>query len=282
MATSHKRVSKTITSKEDIDFLLSLREKDITSSMVMELFGEFEGKRRFQPFDIITIPIGRYGGKIPNDKTKFNKKAITTTVGRLIFNKYFIEDTPELLDIIGYRNVSLSKKEYGSIFDELGYMLLEDRISIKTYKDFQSKTQKFMPYVSILAYNHSDAMLTVSTKINKKKEELKAKYAKEIAENDIHVVDKISNELMDYAKELLKDDPSMDMFMSGAGGTFGNNFKNIYIMRGSVKDPDPTKDYNIIFSNFADGINREDYHKIANTLAAGPYSRTNKTKLGVA
>ena len=78
----------------------------------------------------------------------------------------------------------------------------------------------------------------------------------------------------------MENDPAMDMFMSGAGGSFENNFKNMFIMRGSVQDPDPRKSYNIITSNYVDGISKEEYSKIANTLAAGPYSRAKKTELG--
>ena len=72
----------------------------------------------------------------------------------------------------------------------------------------------------------------------------------------------------------------MDMFLSGAGGSFENNFKNMFIMRGSVQDPDPRKSYNIITSNYVDGVSQDEYAKLANTLAAGPYSRSKKTELG--
>ena len=54
----------------------------------------------------------------------------------------------------------------------------------------------------------------------------------------------------------------------------------MFIMRGSVQDPDPRKSYNIITSNYIDGVSKEEYSKIANTLAAGPYSRSKKTELG--
>lgn len=275
-----KRISKTITKKEDIDFLISLKEKDITTSLIMELFADFGQYQRFNPYDIITIPAGAFGGKLLNGKEKKNKQPFTTTVGRLIFNKYFIECEPELLDIIGYVNEDINKKTYGKIFDSLGYDVLEDKLSLDTYKRFCKRTQKFMPYVSILAPNHSDNMLTITKKINKRKEEL-IKENKEAFDNgDVVVVDKVSKELLDYAKELMKDDPAMDMFASGVGGSFENNFKNMFIMRGSVQDPDPRKSYNIITSNYIDGVSKEEYSKLANTLAAGPYSRSKKTELG--
>lgn len=274
------RVSKTITDEKDIDMLIHLTENDITKSLVIELFGDFNGRQTFNPYDIITVPINGYGGKLPNGQEKRNKNAFTTTVGRLIFNKYFIECEPELLDLIGYVNDNVGKKVYGKLFDQLCYFVMEDRINIETYKRFCVKTQKFMPFVSILSPNHSDNMLTITKKINERKAQLLAENKEAIDNHDVKVVDAISKELLAYAKELMAGDPAMDMFLSGAGGSFENNFKNMFIMRGSVQDPDPRKTYNIITSNYIDGVSKEEYSMLANTLAAGPYSRSKKTELG--
>lgn len=274
------RTSKMITDKQDIDMLINLNEDDITKSLVIELFGDFGEHQKFNPYDIITIPIGGYGGKIPNGQEKKNKNAFTTTVGRFIFNKYFIECEPELLDLIGYVNDNVGKKVYGKLFDQLCYFVMEDQISMETYKRFCVKTQKFMPFVSILAPNHSDNMLTITKKINIRKAQLLAENKEAIDNHDVKVVDAISKELLTYAKELMAGDPAMDMFLSGAGGSFENNFKNMFIMRGSVQDPDPRKSYNIITSNYIDGVSKEEYSMLANTLAAGPYSRSKKTELG--
>ena len=275
-----KRKSRIIKDPKDVDYLIGLKEDDITTSLIMELFADFGDHQWFNPYDLITIPAGGYGGKLPNGKDKKNKQPFTTTIGRLIFNKYFIESEPELLDTIGYINENINKKTYGKIFDTLGYEVLEDRISVDTYKRFCKKSQKFMPYVSILSPNHSDNMLTITKKINKKKEELISANKEAFEKGDVIIVDKVSKELLEYARELMKDDPAMDMFLSGAGGSFENNFKNMFIMRGSVQDPDPRKSYNIITSNYIDGVSKEEYSKLANTLAAGPYSRSKKTELG--
>lgn len=277
----NKRVSKTITDKDEINYLCSLKENDITTTLIMELFADFKKRQKYNPYDIITVPIGMYGGPIPNSKTeKRNRNAFTTTVGRLIFNKYFIESEPELLAFIGYKNENVSGKVFGKLFDDIGYAVMEDEISMDVYKKFCKKGQKFMPYVSILSPNHSDNMLTITKKLNVRKAKLLKENKEAIDNGDVMILDKISKELLDYAEELMQGDPAMDMFDSGAGGSFGNNFKNIFVMRGSVQDPDPRKSYNIITSNYLDGISKEEYSRIANTLAAGPYSRSKKTELG--
>lgn len=278
-----KRVSKMITKKEDIDYLLSLKEEDITTSFIMENFADFGKGPKFQPYDLIEVPIGAYGGKLPDGKEKHNKNKFVTGVGRLVFNKFFFESEPELLLYVGYIDADVTKKLYGKTLNKLGYLMMEDKVSEETYKRFCKKSQKMMPYVSVLSPNHSDNMLTITKKINKRKEQLLKEHATELAakdDNAVKVFDQISNELLDYARELMKDDPAMDMFASGAGGSFENNFKNMFIMRGAVKDPTPNKGYNLITSNYVDGISKDEYSAIANTLAAGPYARSKKTEVG--
>lgn len=278
-----KRVSKMITKKEDIDYLLSLKEEDITTSFIMENFADFGKGPKFQPYDLIEVPIGAYGGKLPDGKEKRNKNKFVTGVGRLVFNKFFFESEPELLLYVGYIDADVTKKLYGKTLNKLGYLMMEDKVSEETYKRFCKKSQKMMPYVSVLSPNHSDNMLTITKKINKRKEQLLKEHATELAakdDNAVKVFDQISNELLDYARELMKDDPAMDMFASGAGGSFENNFKNMFIMRGAVKDPTPNKGYNLITSNYVDGISKDEYSAIANTLAAGPYARSKKTEVG--
>ena len=94
------------------------------------------------------------------------------------------------------------------------------------------------------------------------------------------VVDNIEKELLAYAKELLKDDPSFDTYLSGARSSLKNDFKNMYIMRGASKDPDPTKGYNVMTGSFIDGIKEDEYTYLAKTLTGGPYARGKKTAIG--
>ena len=74
----------------------------------------------------------------------------------------------------------------------------------------------------------------------------------------------------------------MDILDSGAGGTFGNNFKNMYVMKGAVRNPDPNADkkYEIVTSNFMDGIKSDEYATIAGSGTAGAYSRGKQTEVG--
>lgn len=269
-----KRIAKHISDPKDVEFLLNLTEdQGLKLSFIMETFGEFKGKVRFNTYDTITIPAGSYGSE-----KKKNKNSFTTTVGLWVFNKVFIEK--DLFDIFGYINEPITKKMYGKINNELGYAVLEERIPLEALKRFVLKSEKFMPYVSVLANGYSMKLLTITKIIAKAKVDLVKKYRKELDAGDPNAVIKIQEELLKLAKETLKDDVGIDTYNSGARGNFNNDFKNMFIMKGLTKNPDPNKGYNIIMSNYVDGIAKEEYADFANSLAEGPYSRAAKTEVG--
>ena len=268
------RKAKEIKDKSSIDELLSLTEDDcLTMSKMMDLLGDFGDGEKYRPYDYFRVPANSYG----SEKQK-NKKPFYTTVGLWIFNKAFIEQ--DLFDLFHYINEPVGDGMHSKINKELSYSVLEDKISLDVLKRYEMKVQKFMPFVSILSASYTDKMLSVTGDINKKKKQLVKKYDAGLKAKDPKVMDQIEKELLAYSKELLKDDPSMDMFNSGARASFGNNFKNMFVSKGSVKNPDPTKGYDLILSNYMDGVSKEDYPAIASSLAAGPYSRAKKTETG--
>ena len=69
--TSDKRHSKTITNPKVIEYIASITEDDITPTFIMELFGEFDTGRKYNPYDIITIPAGKFGTQNKKNKTPF-------------------------------------------------------------------------------------------------------------------------------------------------------------------------------------------------------------------
>ena len=73
--------SRHITNKEDLDYIFSLTSHDLCKlSVLINMFGHFNGKRRFRPYDTIDIPPGTYG----KGNTK-NKNTYTSTLGRFFF-----------------------------------------------------------------------------------------------------------------------------------------------------------------------------------------------------
>ena len=268
------RKAKEITNPDQIKTLLDLSEDDcLTLSKMMDLLGDFGEGEKYKPYDYFKVPVNTYG-----PEGKRNIKPFYTTVGLWIFNRAFIEK--DLFDIFQYINDPITKKVHGKINNQLSYAVLEDKISLDILKRFEQKVQKFMPLVSVLSASYTDKMLTITESVDKKKKELLKKYKEGIDKQDPKVMNVIEKELLDYSKELLKDDPSMDMFDSGARASFGNNFKNMFVSKGAIKNPDPTKGYDLITSSYMDGVTKEEYPAFAASLSAGPYSRSKKTETG--
>lgn len=268
MATKARK-ARTV-NKEELEYLLSLSSKDcLKTSIFMECFGEFNGKKKFNTYDMMEIPPKSYHN---------NKNTFTTTVGSWFFNKACI-DYPGLFDELKYVNEPFSKKTYGKIKDKLSLAILEDRVTVAQYKQFILCLQKFMNYSTVICTTTSEDMMLISKTIEPKKKELLKKYEKELKAGDAFVAEKIEHELLQYCEEKLKDDPAWDNIKAGAGADLGNNFKNMYVMKGAAKDPDPTKGYNIISSCYSEGVTKDDYAAMSNSLAAGPYARARKTAI---
>lgn len=269
---NNKRISRVITQEEQDELLKLTPYEACKMSVFMNLFASFEGKPpRFNTYDIMTIPTGTFG-----PEGHKNKNDVLTTVGRFIFNKAFIEE--KLTDVVGYVNFDLTKKNIGKISEQVAYAVNEDKIPIEVELEFLQKQQKFMSYTSAIAVSTTEAMFNASEPINKKKKELLPKYKDRIAAGDPLAGVELENELLKYAKEYFKDDPAMDYYDCGVG-SWGNNFKNTYVMKGAVKDPITGK-YNVMLSNYVDGVSKDEYAAMANSLAAGPYARARKTMTG--
>lgn len=271
----------TIDEKNLTSYLLALKEEDITYSFIMTLFGEFGDKRLCNPYDTFSVPAKAYQynkkGKIVS-----NSKAFVSTIGLWVYNIFFFRDSGLAEFVGGYINHTINDKSYKGIDQDLSYALLENKISTEQFQKYMEKTQFMMPFESVLSPNQTEFMMCATKEIDKKKAELYKKYKKDLDEGNIAVAEKMEKELLAFAAEYMEGDPSLDTLESGGGGSFKNNFKNMFIMKGAMRDPDPNakKQYNIALSNYMDGISADEYSIIANSLAAGPYSRGKKTETG--
>lgn len=268
------RVSNNIINPNDVKEILELNESNITTDVIMELFGEFNEKQRFHPYDTITIPEGVYG------KTKKNKNKFKTTIGLWIFNRFMIEQ--DLSDDLGYINHEINKKEWNKIIDIISCKVLEDDLDIQVLHTILKKSQLLMPMATFLTPTMTDKFLSLPKYLEPKKKELFKKYEKELDAGDLITAKKVETELINYALDYLKDDPSLDIYLSGARSIIDNDFKNMYICKGMIADPDPNAKQQFRFAKscYNDGISKEEYSLFANDLAAGPFSRARKTAIG--
>lgn len=272
-----------ITKDNLVNYIFTVQKDQITYRAIMQLFGDFDGKSLANTYDLLEVPVGTFTYFTDKEKTKSksNTNKFTTTVGIYLFNIYLRDFNLSRL-FNGFINKTINKKVYGNIEQTLSYALLEDRIDTNTLKEFEDTIQWFMPFETVFSPNHTEKMITCTKVINKKKEELIKKYKKEIESGDPVVTEKIEKELLNFAKEYLGDDPSMDTILSGAGGDFDNNFKNMFVMKGAISDPNPNakQKYNVVTGNYIDGIPAEEYSIVAGSGVQGAYSRAKKTEVG--
>ena len=266
-----------------VNQMLVITKDDITQSVIMRLFGSFnDGKSLCHHYDTFDVPPKAF--KFINDKGKevSNSNKFTTTFGIWIFNVFFLRDFGYSKLVGGYYNENIDNDHFEYISDKLVYALLENKIDTESYKRWIDAAQFFMPFETILSPNHSEKMLSCTKEINKIKAKLIKENQEALDNGDAAVAEDIEKQLLAFAKEYLKDDPSLDPYLSGAGASLGNNFKNMYIMKGAVRNPDPTakQEFNIAQSSFMDGISADEYSLLANSLVGGPYSRAKKTELG--
>lgn len=268
MAT--KRISKHIQIPSDVDEILTLtHERACEKSLIMDWFADYGDGPRFNTYDTIDIPKGYYGS------SKKNKNGFTTTVGLWVFNKSFIEP---FSDILGYINEPITNGVYGNINKKLSYALLEEKITVDQLKGFITQSQILMGCASAICPSHTMDMLLLTTKAEKKKKELEKQYKEGLEAGDLNAVKAIENELIAFAKEELKDSESVDMYNSGARGSWDNNFKNMYLVKGSIRKTDGTYDY--VSSSYIEGLNPKDFAKTNDSAVGGPYSRSQKTRYG--
>ena len=78
-----------------------------------------------------------------------------------------------------------------------------------------------------------------------------------LLKGDAVVANKIEKELIAMAKEELKGDVGLELYNSGARGSFENNYKNLFLTRGPVYNPN-TGGYSIIQRSFMEGLEKED------------------------
>ena len=286
-STTWKPTGKPVTVEEPItknnfaDKIINMKEPDINYDFMMQTFGQFGGEPFAHPYDLLVVPAGAYSFIDDKGKEVKNKNEFTTTLGIWIINMVMSKFKFNRL-FGGYYNHTINKKEYGKIEKRLSYALIEDEITVDDLKGWENYVQWLMPFEDVLSPNHTEKLLTCSKVISKKKKELLEKYKDEVESGDPAIIEKISKELIDFATDYLGDDPAIDTMLSGAGGSIGNNFKNTYIMRGAVLNPDPyaKKKYNIVTSNLIDGVSAKEYSTMAGTGVQGAYSRGKKTRTG--
>lgn len=255
---------------EDKKYLLSLKPEDITFTLLTNFFADrvenINGKitkksSRFEPYYEFILEKGEY----------FNKEKVKTTVGQFIYNKLVIER--DLVDVIGYVNEPIDSTVLDKIENKLSKALMDDKITTEVFVSYLSRTQWLgFRLHTMLVGSFTMGILKPNKEVINTRNQLLKENKDKIEQGDVITAVKIENQLVDLANKKLKNDPGMKLFTSKARGSFGNNYKNISIMKGPVFNP-VTGSFDIVQSNFIEGIRKEDIPIYANSVVMGAYPK---------
>ena len=258
-------------SEEEKRYIMSLRPEDITYELGMSLFADHvrkvdgkivEEKSRFEPTDYFQLKAGEY----------INRTDIETTVGTFIFNKFIIE--PLFTEHVDYVNWELTDGGLGKLEGILSELLLEDKIDTTMFGDYLDRVQWLgMQFHEPLAASFTMRGLKPLESVVKRRDELIEENKEALEKGDIMTMSAIEKELVDLAKKEISDDPSMDLYYSGARGSIPNNYKQLSIVKGPVFNKTIGK-YQFIKKSFFEGLDKEDLAAAATNVVNGQYPKS--------
>jgi len=257
-------------SKDEVIELLSIKQDDITMSLLHDLFAYRKNTNpRFAPNDFFYLEKGVLG----------NSERIKTTTGKYIFNLLVLY--PNIIKHTGYFNRALDKGGIGKIQSDLGSLVLQSVLPTEEQAIFIDKMQWLaFGIAKFINASLTHEMLIAPEEVTKRKEELVEKHKEALEKGDLNTVNKIEKELIGLAKGIMQDVPDYQIYASGARGSFGNNYKNTSIMRGAIKNlADPSK-VKVSTTSLDEGIPPEELPYYADLLTQASYQRAVGTQDG--
>ena len=252
--------------------LLALKPDDLKFSKLVSLFADtssmengkvIKSPSKFKTNDDILIG--------PNELPNFDiEKPINTTIGRLIYNKYVIEGSG-MSKVIGYVDMSITNSANNSIEQRISQALLNDEIdrdNFDKYIDLRDNLGQQLH--AVICTSFTENIITTPEAVMKEKNKLIEENKDALDKGDLATALKIEQALLAKAKVELKGDPAMDLYDSGARGTFNNNYKNNNLLKGPVYN-NITKKFDFVSTSFMEGIKKEDIPVHGNSIIAGAY-----------
>lgn len=274
MLTAPKHEKRTL-SGDNKKFFMDLKPDDITMEFLHNNFTDIYDVKakqiigsKFNVFDEFTLDRNEYLGC----------EKCTTTCGLFIFNKCVIEPTFGLR--LGYINFTLNKKGYGKLQNMIADIITEDPNEEDICRTFFA----YMDRISWLAFTfHSEICASMNLKIAKPLKKVTSEKARLIRENkeafknvDITTIVKVQNQLVSIAQKEMENDPSYELYASGARGAFDNAYRQAQIMKGPVYDAGNNK-WELVENSLYEGYEKKDIGILADSVVDGCYSKAIST-----
>lgn len=261
-----------ILTNEQKSFFLNLTIDDITAEFIESNLAD---KSTVDPvtkkFKVIPSKYKTYDTFILEKGEYFNKEKVTTNIGLFIYNKLLIEE--KFSDVVGYVNTPIDKNVQADIESKLSDALLNDRITVEDMATYLNRLQWLSKQFNSL-FSGSFTMKTLKPipSVVKRREELLKQNKDALDAGDVITAVKIESELKDLARKEIGTDHGMDLYKSGAKGSFDNNYKAISLIKGPIFNP-VTGKYDIVKTNLIEGIEKKDVSAYANAVVTGEYPK---------
>jgi len=213
------------------------------------------------------------------------KRAFPSTIGRLIFNLACLRPIKDLWKVMDYHNEVLNSGGIGDLTDKVTKLFIEQSIDHVAMHEFITAFN-WMGFstASFMSATLDLGTVKPSPLMKKLKKDMLAdpKIKTAIATNDISTYTNAQNKVLAQVKEELegKETSGMNIYNSGAGGSWGNNFKNVTLGRGVVPRSDDPSKFNISTAALIDGIPRDQLHVFADLSVTASSARALGTSQG--
>lgn len=246
--------------------LLALTYEDITFEKLLDLFSS--KSERVNGKVVVKPPRIKVDDEtILKPKECFNKTEVRTTAGQIVWNKFMIEQN--FADIVGYVAEAINGGKMKQIENILSEALLNDKITVESMVQFLDDSQWLSKqFHVVICGSFTMETLKPNPKVVKERERLVKENREALDAGDAITASKIETELIDLAKKELAGDHGLDLYNSGARGSFGNNYKNVSVFRGPIFNPAKGR-FDIATTTFMEGIKKEELFMFGNGIVTG-------------
>lgn len=256
-------------SKADQEYFYGLIESrsGINKRSLIEMFGYFHGTgAKFKTTDRIILEQKRIAIPII--------EGTQTTIGKFIVNKFLFED----LKIFGYIQKPLTGGIVKKIDKCLADALLLNNITTLQWHQYIDRTQWLFGGALCDLINPSTSLeiMKLPPKAKKRRNELFKEHAAELDSGNAVIASKIEKEVCDIAIEEMRatGDSAVDIFDAQCGIDVYNNYKTMFVMKGAIQDSNSKQTkYNIVKSSLDEGIKKDEFPYIADSITLGAFSK---------
>ncbi len=254
-----------------VNQLIALTPYDITASLLVDLFADRavreNGEMKIYPSKIKSSDTF----KLEKGKAA-NKDTVTTNAGLFIVNKLLYEE--DFSNILGYINEPITNKVHKKIESKLSSALMNDEITPEQFAKYLNRLQWFGNQMNTMTVTSFTPNTIKPLPSAMKMRDKMVKENREALDNgDVVKSIEIENAIKIEAKQQLSNDPGMNLYESGARGSFDNNYKNMFLMKGSVYHPGEGS-YKFVESNLMEGIHKDELPTYGTAVINAAYPKS--------